>query len=109
MPVATQDVTAAPAELGSGLRERLELEQLRRLALGFDGPLSPELVLVSPPELAELARELMPPYPLPWAQPRVPPARPRVHDQWAAVELAGFVVFCVIATVGPLLLLVVAR
>ena len=99
-------------ELGAGLRARLDEERDRRDGIGFDGVVSPELVLVSPPELAELARSLMPPYPAPWARPNVPPARPVVYDQWAGVELAGFVGFvalCLLATLGPFFFVLAVR
>ena len=105
-------VLEEPVELEAGLRARLEKELERRLDIGFDGLVSPELVLVSPPVLAALARELLPPYPPPWARPNVPPARPLVYDQWAAIEIArfaGFAALCALLTVGPLLFVLVAR
>jgi hypothetical protein len=101
-----------PVELGAGLRARLVEERERRDEIGFDGLISPELVLVSPSELAALAREQLPAYPPPWARPNVPPARPVVYDQWAGVELAGFVGFsllCALATLGPFFLILLAR
>jgi hypothetical protein len=105
-------VLEEPVELGAGLRAHLEEALARRLDVGFDGLVSPELVLVSPPALAELARELLPPYPPPWARPNVPPAQPLVYDQWAAVEIArfaGFAALCALLTVGPLLFVLVVR
>jgi hypothetical protein len=105
-------VLEEPVELGAGLRARLEEELERRVELGFDGLVSPELVLVSPPALAALARERLPPYPPPWARPNVPPARPIVYDQWAAVEVArfaGFTALCALMTVGPLLFVLAVR
>jgi hypothetical protein len=105
-------VLAEPTELEAGLRARLELERERRHDAGFDGLISPELVLVSPPTLAALARELLPPYPPLWARPNVPPARPLAYDQWAAVEVArfvGFAALCTLLTVGPLLFVLLVR
>jgi hypothetical protein len=63
------------------------------------GPISPELVLVSPPEVARLARSLLSPE---------PPAATRVavdsEREFGAVELTAVWFFSVAATVGPLLL-----
>ena len=67
------------------------------------GPISPELVLVSPPEVARLARSLLSPEPP--AATRVPAISER---EFGAVELTA-VWFCsVAATVGPLLLYLLA-
>jgi hypothetical protein len=67
------------------------------------GPISPELVLVSPPEVARLARSLLS---------SEPPVATRVaaasEREFGAVELAA-VWFCsVAATVGPLVLYLLA-
>jgi hypothetical protein len=67
------------------------------------GPISPELVLVSPPEVARLARSLLSPE---------PPAAARAvavsEREFGAVELTGVWLFSVAATVGPLLLYLLA-
>ena len=69
-----------------------------------DEPLSPELVLVAPPELAAAARRLL-------------PETPFVLPVPYAAELAtgsglGFLIFvavCVLTTVGPFALALVAQ
>jgi hypothetical protein len=61
------------------------------------GPLSPELVLVSPPEIARMARILLP---------LEPAARPVAIQATAGpgrVELAGVWLSCLAMTLGPLL------
>jgi hypothetical protein len=67
------------------------------------GPISPELVLVSPPEVAQLARSLLSP---------APPAATRAsftaEREFGAVELTAVWLFSVAATVGPLLLYLLA-
>jgi hypothetical protein len=67
------------------------------------GPISPELVLVSPPEVARLARSLLSPE---------PPAAIRAHAaserEFGAVELTAVYIFSVAATVGPLFLYLLA-
>ncbi|HEU5066193.1 MAG TPA: hypothetical protein VFT86_10025 [Gaiellaceae bacterium] len=63
------------------------------------GPLSPELVLVSPPEIARLARIHLP---APSARPVA--IEPRV-GQPGAVELAAVWTFCLAMTLGPVLFL----
>ena len=65
------------------------------------GPLSPELVLVSPPEVARLARMRLLPLP-PSARPV--PTPPPV-GQPGAVELAAVWTFCLAMTLGPVLFL----
>jgi hypothetical protein len=64
-------------------------------------PLSPELVLVSPPEVARRARLLLSPPPV---------ARPvTVRAPYAGiVELAAVWLVCLAMTLGPVLLLVAA-
>ncbi len=71
---------------------------------GLDGPLSPELVLVSPPELAERARRLLPesPFVLPVAFSVESPAN-------LGLGFVVFVLVCLASTVGPFLLAVLAR
>jgi hypothetical protein len=67
------------------------------------GPISPELVLVSPPEVARLARSLLSPE---------PPAAVRVaatpEREFGAVELGTVWFFSVAATIGPLALYLLA-
>jgi hypothetical protein len=63
-------------------------------------PLSPELVLVSPPEVARLARMRLP---LPQATRPVPIPPP--VGQPGAVELAAVWTFCLAMTLGPVLFL----
>ena len=65
------------------------------------GPLSPELVLVSPPEIARLARMHLP---APAARPVAIEARPRIGEP-GAVELAAVWTFCLAMTLGPVLFL----
>ena len=65
-------------------------------------PVSPELVLVSSPEVARFARSLLstrPPAPVPVTR----EVRPR-H-----VELAVVWLICIAMTLGPLLFLLIAR
>jgi hypothetical protein len=67
------------------------------------GPLSPELVLVSPPEVARIARIHLP---LP------PAARPAAIElpsvQIGTAELAAVWLFCLAMTLGPVLFLLAA-
>ena len=65
------------------------------------GPLSPELVLVSPPEIARQARLHLP---APAARPVAIEARPRIGEP-GAVELAAVWTFCLAMTLGPVLFL----
>ena len=65
------------------------------------GPLSPELVLVSPPEIARLARIHLP---APAASPVTIEGRPRGGEP-GAVELAAVWTFCLAMTLGPVLFL----
>ena len=67
------------------------------------GPISPELVLVSPPEVARLARSLLSPEPP--AAARVAPVSER---EFGAVELSAVWLFSVASTLGPLLLYLLA-
>ena len=64
-------------------------------------PLSPELVLVSPPEVARVARMHLP---TPVARHSTFEARPRVGEP-GAVELAAVWTFCLAMTLGPVLFL----
>jgi len=61
-------------------------------------PISPELVLVSPPEVARVARRLLP---TERSAPRVAVISER---EFGAVELTAVWFFSVAATLGPLLL-----
>jgi hypothetical protein len=67
------------------------------------GPLSPELVLVSPPEVRRFARGLLSPSP-PAAR-HVPPARER---EAGSIELAAVWLFCLAMTVGPMIFMLLA-
>src|SRR5262245_49457272 len=67
------------------------------------GPISPELVLVSPPEVARLARSLLSPDP-----PAAIRASGASEREFGAVELTAVWFFSVAATVGPLLLYLLA-
>jgi hypothetical protein len=64
-------------------------------------PISPELVLVSPPEVARLARIQLP---SPAARPLTAIETPLV-GQPGAVELAAVWTFCLAMTLGPVLFL----
>jgi hypothetical protein len=68
------------------------------------GPISPELVLVSPPEVARLARSLLSPEPPAAARAAVIPER-----EFGAAELTAVWGFSVAMTLGPLLLFVLVR
>jgi hypothetical protein len=65
--------------------------------------LSPELVLVLPPEEAARARELLWQAPVVAATPRRTPTTPSLRGA------AAFDVMCIAGTLGPLLLAVLAR
>jgi hypothetical protein len=66
------------------------------------GPLTPELVLVSPPEIARMARILLP---------SGPAARPVTIQapKPGLVELAAVWLFCLVMTVGPVLFMLALR
>jgi hypothetical protein len=64
-------------------------------ALALDLPLSPELVLVSPPEEALLARQLLP-------EPVV--AQPRVVPATRSLGMYAFSAFCVANSLAPFVL-----
>lgn len=69
-------------------------------------PISPELVLVSPPEVATFARSLLP-FP-----PALPASRPRSAEVVAEpgyLELAVVWLVCIALALGPLLFILVAR
>lgn len=63
-------------------------------------PISPELVLVSPPEVAKLARAQLNELPLPPIPLAVRVAQPR------ALELFAVYAFCLLITLVPLFLIV---
>jgi hypothetical protein len=71
---------------------------------GFEGPFSPELVLVSPPELAALARQLLPQSPFVLPVPLQAERSPSL-----GLGFVAFAAVCLVATVGPLLLAILAR
>jgi hypothetical protein len=72
---------------------------------GLPEPISPELVLVSPPEVARLARTLLSPQ-----TPAAIRAYATPEREFGAVELTAVWFFSVAATLGPLLLyLLVSR
>ena len=60
--------------------------------------ISPELVLVSPPEIARLARARLPAFPKPV------PIEPKVHRRTPphTIELIAAYLFCLLVTLGPL-------
>jgi hypothetical protein len=68
------------------------------------GPLSPELVLVSPPEVRRFARDLLSPSPP--AASYVPPA-PREREL-GSIELAAVWFFCLAMTLGPMIFMLLA-
>jgi hypothetical protein len=70
------------------------------------GPLTPELVLVSPPEIARMARILLPPGPA--ARPTAIQAPTNRPGQPGAIELAAVWLFCLAMTLGPVLFLLAA-
>jgi hypothetical protein len=70
----------------------------------FVGPLSPELVLVSPPEVRRLARGLHIPPP-PAARPL---PRAALELELGSVELAAVWLFCIAMTLGPMLFMLLA-
>lgn len=95
-------------QLERGLRARLEIERERRREQPLE-PISPELVLVAPPELASDARALLPDLPgLRWPAAVPSPRRPLSRER-AIAEIAAVELLCVFATVGPLLLVILAR
>ncbi len=55
--------------------------------------ISPELILVSPPEIAQLARATLPVFPKPVPIERTSPG---------TIELMAAYVFCLLVTLGPL-------
>ena len=71
------------------------------LPAALAGPISPELVLVSPPEIARAARSLL--------VAESPAPRVAVTErEFGAVELTAVWFFSVAATLGPLLLYLLA-
>jgi hypothetical protein len=72
--------------------------------LAASDPVSPELVLVSPPEAARIARLLLPERPQPAVPvPRAEPAGPR------PIELVVAYLICFAATIGPMAAFLLAR
>jgi hypothetical protein len=68
--------------------------------------LSPELVLVSPPEVAKFARSLLPVPALTPLPARTPPARGMQPGQ---AELTMVWLVCIAMTLGPLLFILIVR
>lgn len=60
--------------------------------------ISPELILVSPPEIAQLARGRLPVFPKP--VPIEPTPEPRSSPR--TIELVAAYLFCLLVTLGPL-------
>ena len=77
-----------------------------RTICGLVEVLSPELVLVAPPELARLARERLP---LPWdvLPPPSAPATPGTRP--SRLPAVAFGAFCVLNSVAPLVLVIAAQ
>lgn len=71
------------------------------------GPLSPELVLVSPPEIARMARFLLPSPSA--ARPAATRERTNRIGEPGAVELAAVWLFCLAMTLGPVLFILAAN
>jgi hypothetical protein len=93
-------------EIRAGLRARIEEERVVRPREEEPDPISPELVLVSPPEVARLAREALPD---PVVAPRVPAEpRPVAAARRVPVGAAAFWVLCVANALAPLGLAIVA-
>jgi hypothetical protein len=72
----------------------------------FSEALSPELVLVSPPEVARFARSLLAAPPLTPLPTHVPAARDMQPGQ---AELTMVWLVCIAMTLGPLLFILIAR
>jgi hypothetical protein len=66
--------------------------------------ISPELVLVSPPEIAQLARARVPVFPKP--VPVDPKAERRTSPR--TIELIAAYLFCLLVTLGPLGFIILA-
>lgn len=66
--------------------------------------ISPELILVSPPEIAQLARARLPVFPKP-----VPIYRKAEHrSSPRTIELIAAYLFCLLVTLGPLGFIILA-
>jgi len=70
----------------------------------FLGPVSPELVLVSPPEVRRLALGHLPSPPA--ARQVLPPAA--LGQELGSVELVAVWLFCVAMTLGPMVFMLLA-
>lgn len=66
--------------------------------------ISPELVLVSPPEIAQLARARLPVFPTP--ESIDPKAERRTSPR--TIELIAVYLFCLLVTLGPLGFIILA-
>jgi hypothetical protein len=105
--VAETGTRSPSSELGAGLRDRLQAQELVREAeeLALEA-ISPELVLVAPLEEARRARELLPELPV-WRRPAdvlpIPAPGPRAEPRRIRGWLGSmsFLAFCVVDTVIP--------
>jgi hypothetical protein len=70
-------------------------------------PVSPELILVSPPEIARIARSQLRDFPRRPVQAAAPARSTRGLDA-PALELLGVYLFCLFITLGPLIFTLVA-
>ena len=77
--------------------------EVSSLQLPLEEPLSPELVLVCPPELAERARRLLPDPG--W---RAPVVRSNSPPRASRLQALMLVLFCLLTTVMPLILTALA-
>lgn len=66
--------------------------------------ISPELILVSPPEIAQLARGRVPVFPKPVPIDRTPEQR----NSPRTIELIAAYIFCLLVTLGPLGFIILA-
>jgi hypothetical protein len=107
---SADDVNGAPAipRTGDGppraeAHNRLSVTVLEASDAFLDA-ISPELILVSPPEIAQLARARLPVFPQP--VPIVPKAGGRSSPR--TIELIAAYVFCLLVTLGPLGFIILA-
>jgi hypothetical protein len=88
----------------TGVRGTRRIELLVDAAASppLTGPLTPELVLVSPPELARMARILLP------SETAARPVTVQAPKP-GILELAAIWLFCLTMTVGPMLFMLAVR